>query len=166
MLRLSTSPLDMPPPLRNLTTRITAKLRITHCNPLSRTHQTSSPVESERQCHAPVLVAIRGPSLVQSSCICYVQVHLLFPPPAARYCPLLLFALHTFVKDRVGHHILRNRLRADIDILHNGLEPTFLQHVFRFRIYPPMPRSPAWLALFCHPISSMNVEPLQPSQGC
>ena len=43
------SPLDVPPPPRNLTTRIKAKLRITHYNPSSRTHQTSSPIESARQ---------------------------------------------------------------------------------------------------------------------
>jgi hypothetical protein len=43
------SPLDVPPPPRNLTTRIKAKLRITHHNPSSRTHQTSSPKENGRQ---------------------------------------------------------------------------------------------------------------------
>ena len=37
------------PPLRNLTTRIKAKLRITHYNPSSCTHQTSSPKGNGRQ---------------------------------------------------------------------------------------------------------------------
>ena len=43
------SPLDVPPPPRNLTTRIKAKLRITHHNPSSGTHQTSSPKGNGRQ---------------------------------------------------------------------------------------------------------------------
>ena len=116
------SPLDVPPPPRNLTTRIKAKLRITHCNPLSHTHQTSSSVESEGQCRAPVLVAVRGPSLVQSSCICGVQAHLLLPPPAARYCPTLPHTLLTFVEDWAGRHIHCNRLPTNNNIFPDGAQ--------------------------------------------
>ncbi len=49
------SPLDVPPPPRNLTTRIKAKPRGTLLNPVVSHPPDSSPIESARQCRALVL---------------------------------------------------------------------------------------------------------------
>jgi hypothetical protein len=93
------SPLDVPPSPRNVTTRIKAKLRITHHNPSSRTHPKHPPpkkAEGSQGASASLLprAGVRtkkiGSSLIRSSCIRDVYIHHLLlplPPPAAQYCP-------------------------------------------------------------------------------
>ncbi len=96
------SPLDVPPPPRNLTTRIKAKLRTTHSSVVSYPPD-SSPKGSVWQSHA-LMLGPRARAITRSllNAIQNVQAHLLFPPPASQYCPTLPHSLPAFVEDRAG----------------------------------------------------------------
>ncbi len=89
------SPLDVPPPPRNLTTRIKAKLRNTHC--FRCLAPTRPPPQRKRVAVPRTDVSVKSMSHHSSlfNCIRDVQAHLLFPPPAAQYCPPLPHTLLT-----------------------------------------------------------------------
>ena len=123
------SPLDVPPPPRNLTTRIKAKLRNTPYSVVSHPPDSSPCVGAW-----PSRALMSGPraraiTRSLSNRVRTVQAHLLFPPPAPRYCPALPHALPAFVEDRASRHVHSDRLPTDIDVFHNGAQSTLLQNV-------------------------------------
>ncbi len=58
-----------------------------------------------------------------------VQIQGLLPPPKAQYFPLLVLALHAFVKNRAGHHVHCNCLPTDIDVFLQCAHPQLFQRV-------------------------------------
>ncbi len=133
------SSLDVPPPPGHLIT-IVKRLNKYHTNNIaSPTHQTATPILKSVSRGQSTCLSIR-PSCVEdahisrppyspparssprrlvayrSSCIVDVEVHLLLPPPLARYRASLPLRIHAVAEDAAIHHVRSDRVPPNLDI--------------------------------------------------
>jgi hypothetical protein len=115
----------------------------------------------------PSLDPIEVKLFVSSICIFVIQAHFLFPPPLLRWQSPLPFTCPARIIDWPIHHVSKDCVPPDVNIVQDGTHPALFEYVGRTRIHPPVMRSLLWLAFLSHVVCCANMEPLQPRQcGC
>ena len=104
------------------------------------------------------------PLFASSVCVFVDQAHLLLPPPLSwrqSHSPLTLCARYV---DWPIHHVLKDCLLPDANIMFNGVHSTLLEHVTCGRVDPHIVWSSPRLMFLSHAVSSPDAKPLQPCQ--
>jgi hypothetical protein len=112
----------------------------------------------------PSIDPTKVPLVSSSVCIFVVQAHLLLPPPLSRRRSPPPLTLHSSFVDWPVHHILKNCLLPDTNIVRDRVHPTLLEHVFCGWVDPHLVWSFPGPMRLSHPVCSPDVKPLQPRQ--
>ena len=102
------------------------------------------------------------PLFAGSLCVFIIQAHLLLPPPLSRCQSPSPLSLHAGCVDWPIHHVLKNCLPPDADIVCYGFHSTLLEHVAGGRVDLHLTWSSSKLMFLSHMVGSPDMKPLQP----
>jgi len=126
---------------------------------LPPTFQAKPTPPLRRALRMPSIDPTEVPLFSSSVCIFVVQAHLLLPPPLSRCRSPSPLSLLAGCEDWPVHHVPKDCLPPDVNIMRDRVYPAFLEHVFCGRVDPHLVWSSPGLMFLSHPVCTKYSRP-------